>query len=466
MLTRRELLGSSMFAGLAFSSSSEGAAQGRAPEVRRAPGGYIPVHTPNGWTLPNTVVDGVKIFHLVTEPIARHEFASGLVCSVWGFNGSSPGPTIEAIEGDRVRILVTNRLPEPTTVHWHGMEFVPPGMDGPAGLNQPAIPIGETFAYEFTLKRPGTFMYHSHFDEMVQIGMGMMGMFIVHPRHEREQVDRDFAIMLMEWAVPIGTARSNPFEMTEFNVFTMNGKVFPATEPMVVERGERVRIRFGNLSVRDHHPIHFHGVRFWLTATDGGRVPKSARCPETTVLVPVGTTRDIEMVPDNPGDWVVHCHMTHHFMNQMGHGFTNTLGARVADLDERIRKHIPGYMTMGENGLGEMGEMIERHMSVPRNSIPMLGMRGPFGFIDMGGMTTILKVRECVTEDPPYEGGWYAHPPGTIAHLATPEQLRGIDLDAPPRKPVSGPAEGPPPGASERPGDELHGGHSPFGAVE
>ena len=100
---------------------------------------------------------------------------------LWGYNGQSPGPTIEAVEGDKVRIFVTNRLPEHTTVHWHGM-LLPNGMDGVGGLTQPHIKPGKTFVYEFELKHSGTFMYHPHSDEMVQMAMGMMGMFVVHPR--------------------------------------------------------------------------------------------------------------------------------------------------------------------------------------------------------------------------------------------------------------------------------------------
>lgn len=459
MLTRRGLLSSSVAAGAVLAARRSGAVEDRPGAPARAPEGYLPVVTPNGWTLPYTVRDDVKVFHLVAERIPHHEFAPGLSAEVWGYNGGSIGPTLEAVEGDRVRIFVTNRLPEPTTVHWHGME-IPSGMDGPAGLNQPAIPVGETFVYELTLKRAGTFMYHSHFDEMVQINLGMMGFFIVHPRRPRRRVDRDFALMLMEWAVPMGASRPNPFEMTEFNVFTMNSKAFPGTDPLVVGLHERVRIRFGNLSAVDHHPIHFHGLRFFVTGTDGGEIAESARWPETTVLVPVGTTRDIELVADNPGDWAVHCHMTHHFMNQMGHGFTNTTGARVSDLDARIRRLIPGYMTMGEDGLGGMGEMLERHMPVPGNSIPMKGTPGPFGFIDMGGMTTILKVRAGLEATSPQDVGWYEHPPGTVSRTADAATLRthGVDVHAPPRRPGARPEWKAPPRPVDEPGDH-HGDH-------
>src|SRR5215472_1708804 len=264
----------------------------------RAAEGYMPVVTPNGATLPWTNDGGVKVFRLVAEPVKR-EFAPGMVVDCWGYNGMSPGPTIEAVEGDRVRIYVTNKLPERTSVHWHGV-LLPNGMDGVAGLNQPHIEPGETYVYELTLRQSGTLMYHPHSDEMVQMALGMMGFFIMHPRApEQPRVDRDFAIMLHEWFVAPGTSRPNPAIMTDFNLFTFNSRVWPGTAPLVVKRGERVRVRLANLSM-DSHPIHLHGYRFEMTGTDGGRVPPSARLPETTVNVPVGATRDVEFVADEP----------------------------------------------------------------------------------------------------------------------------------------------------------------------
>jgi manganese oxidase len=367
------------------------------------------VTAPNGATLPWRRDGDVKVFELVAEPIA-HEIAPGLTIDAWGYNGRTPGPLIEVVEGDRVRFLVTNRLPEPTSVHWHGL-FVPNGMDGVAGLTQRRIEPGETFRYEFTVRQHGTFMYHPHFDEMVQMGMGLMGMFVAHPRTPAgPPADRDFAILLSEWAVKPGTSRPDVSEMTEFNVLTMNSKAYPATAPLVVRQGSRVRVRLGNLSATDHHPIHLHGHAFRVVATDGGEIPEAGRWPESTVLVPVGTTRTIEFVADAPGDWPFHCHMTHHIMNQMGHGLPNMMGVAPGDTDARIRSLLPDYMAMGHGGMGEMADM---HMPGPKNSIAMRGAKGPFGTIDMGGMFTIVKVREGLTsyDDP----GWYAHPEGTVA---------------------------------------------------
>jgi manganese oxidase len=312
-------------------------------------------------------------------------------------------------------------------VHWHGV-VVPNGMDGVAGLTQRYIQVGETFAYEFTLRRAGTFMYHPHFDEMTQIGLGLSGMFVVHPRVAHgPRVDRDFAVLTHEWRLPVGARRPDPTEMTDFNVLTFNSKVFPATAPWLVGRGERVRIRFGNLSAMDHHPIHFHGLSFKVTGTDGGDVPESAQLPETTVLIPVGTTRTLEFVPEESGDWAVHCHMTHHTMTQMGHGLPLMLGTNTHALDQQMRGLVPHFMSMGQKGMGDMGDM---GMPVPPNSLPMRGGPGPFGTIDMGGMFTVLKVRDDPDHADP--NGWYTHPAGTVAGLAdaTRMQADGIDANA------------------------------------
>jgi manganese oxidase len=375
---------------------------------------YTPVVQLNGWTLPFEQKGDVKIFHLVAGPV-KHTIAPGLEIEAWGYNGSTPGPLIECVEGDKLRIYVTNKLKEPTTVHWHGV-LLPNGMDGVAGLSQQAIGPGETFKYEFPMRKPGTFMYHPHFDEMVQIALGMVGMIVVHPRKRDPRRLRDYSLMSHEWKVPIGQRRPDPMEMTDFNVLTFNSKSFPATEPLVAEVGDVVRIRLGNLGPMSHHPIHLHGYAFEVVETDGGQISKSARWPETTVIVPVGSTRVLEFVANTPGDWAMHCHMTHHVMNQMGHDAPNLIGADVRGLDARVGRVVPGYMTMGQNGMGDMMAMEQ-----PKNSISMQGGDGPHGYIDMGGMFTILKVRKKLAGDT--DPGWYDNPPGTLALKATADEL-------------------------------------------
>ena len=390
---------------------------------------YLPVVVPNGAALPFKVVDGVKVFHLVAGEV-DHAFDPGLRAKCWGFNGRVNSTVFEAVEGERVRIYVTNRLPVAASIHWHGL-YLPNGMDGVGGLTQPYIKAGETARYEWTLRQYGTFMFHSHHDEMTQMGMGLIGMFVVHPRNPSPEyrVDRDFSLMISEWSVKAGTSRPNVLEPSDFNVLTINGKVFPSTAPLICKTGQKVRLRLGNLGATDHHPMHIHGYHFRITATDGEDIPLSAQWPETTVLVAVGQTRNVEFIADAPGDWAFHCHMTHHVMNQMGHDFPNMIGVNPKALDEKIRPLLPAYMTHGHTGM-DMGKMAEV-MPYPVNTISMKGATGPFGdYISMGGLFTIIKVRDRLTsydEDP----GWYEHPTGTVALRATDADLArdGIDVN-------------------------------------
>ena len=419
MITRRQALktGAALLAGGAVSaalreaSAAEKAAAATKPPIPAPQGqSYTPVVTLNGSSLPSKMDNGVKVFHLIAEPVKR-EFAPGMVVNCWGYNGSTPGPTIEAVEGDRVRILVTNRLPEHTTIHWHGI-FLPNGMDGVGGLTQPHIKPGETYVYEFTLRQHGTFMYHPHADEMLQAAMGMMGMFIIHPRAPRAPaVDRDFCFMLHAWDIEPGTFIAKPATMTEFNLWSFNSRVFPGIDPLVVRKGDRVRIRVANMSMHDH-PIHIHGYTYTVTETEGGQVPKTAQFPEATVNVAVGAIRVMEFVADEPGDWALHCHKSHHTMNAMGHLVPNMLGVKQDDLDARIRALVPGYMSMGQDGMADMAQM---QMPLPENTLPMMPGEGPFGPLEMGGMFTVIKVREDLAYNDYSDPGWYEQPAGTIA---------------------------------------------------
>lgn len=282
----------------------------RPPQLAGA--GRLPVDTPDLPKLPWEMENGVKVFHLVAEPV-KQEFLPGRVFDVWGYNGSMPGPTIEVNQGDRVRLIVDNHLPEATSVHWHGFE-IPVDMDGVPGLTQDPIPPGGRFVYEFTLHQHGTFFYHSHMP--MQEMLGMIGLFIMHPKEPyRPRVDKDFGLIFQEWAILPNNTVPNTLSM-EFNWLTINGKAGPATTPLLVQLGERVRIRLVNLSMT-HHPIHLHGNTFYVTGTEGGRVPEAAWTPANTVIVGVAQARDVEFDAKYPGDWMLHCHLPHHMMNQM-----------------------------------------------------------------------------------------------------------------------------------------------------
>ncbi len=429
MVSRRQFLGGSAAAmlGAAMVSRAGAAALPEAPlqqsptmQPPLAPSNgrpYQPVATLNGWTLPWRMRNGWKEFHLVAEPVER-EMAPGMTAHLWGYNGQSPGPTIECVEGDRVRIFVTNKLPEHTTVHWHGV-ILPAGMDGVGGLSQPHIPPGKTFVYEFEMKHAGTYMYHPHSDEMVQMAMGMMGFIVVHPRDSRRmRVDRDFVFLIASYAIDPGTYTPRVAEMTDFNMWTWNSRVFPGIDTLPVRLGDRVRIRVGNLTMTNH-PIHLHGHRFEVTGTDGGWVPPSARWPEVTTDVAVGQMRAIEFIADNPGDWAFHCHKAHHTMNAMGHDMPTMIGVPQKDLASRMSALVPDYMAMGESGMADMGAM---KMPLPENTLPMMSGQGPFGPIEMGGMFTTLKVREGLAANDYRDPGWYRHPKGTVAFEYTEAQ--------------------------------------------
>jgi FtsP/CotA-like multicopper oxidase with cupredoxin domain len=390
---------------------------------------YNPVVTLNGWTLPWRMKDGVKEFHLVAEPVVR-EIAPGMKANLWGYNGQSPGPTIEVVEGDRVRIFVTNKLPEHTSIHWHG-QILPNGMDGVTGLNQPGIEPGKTFMYEFVGRHAGTFMYHPHADEMTQMAMGMMGFWITHPKNPAHHaVDRDFVFLLNSYDIEPGAYTPKVNTMLDFNLWTFNSRAFPGIDPMVVRRGDKVRIRAGNLTMTNH-PIHLHGHRFEVSCTDGGWVQPSARWPEVTTDIAVGQMRAIEFVADNPGDWAFHCHKSHHTMNAMGHSVPTLIGVDHRDVAKKINALVPDYMVMGDKG-GSMGGM---EMPLPENTLPMMTGDGPFGGIEMGGMFTVLKVREGQARNDYKDPGWYKHPPGTVARAWTgdaPVAARSPQRAAPP----------------------------------
>ena len=293
------------------------------------------VHTLNVPPLGYEMDGDVKVFTIIAQPVKRfltegrmpdesiikaaNRFVGGMhhmnlpkEVRLWGYNGSMPGPTIEVTQGDRVRIIMKNELPEPTSIHWHGLE-VPNEMDGAGGVTQPPTPPGTDFIYEFTVHQVGTFMYHTGFNMMKQDGMGLGGFFVIHPRKPKHKINRDFAIMLQAFALEPGNDRPNLVTM-DFNWFTFNGKVAPDIEVITVRQGGRVRIRLGNLTMSSH-PIHIHGHTWKVVGTEGGPIPEAAQWPGNTINVPPGTTRDVEFIASNPGVWRLHCHKLHHIIN-------------------------------------------------------------------------------------------------------------------------------------------------------
>lgn len=376
------------------------------PGLRGAGEPPVPITAPDLTKLFWEMKNGVKEFHLHCKH-TRREFLPDMWFDVWGFNDSMPGPTIEAVEGDRVRIVVHNELPESTSLHWHGLE-VPIRMDGVHGLTQEPIKPGTTFVYEFELHQNGTFFYHSH--GPMQEGMGMAGLFIIHPRSAYQPVvDHDFALMVQEWAILPQSTIPNTMSM-EFNFFTINGRSAPYVTPLLVRLGSRVRIRFVNMSAIDHHPMHLHGHTFWITGTEGGRVPETAWLPGNNVLVGVAQARDVEFIANNPGDWMIHCHMFHHMMNHMasmvgpmahgGHGMpaggdmANGLGmiTRGPALSQEHGPHMGrglGEQT-GNDRAARNGPMIGARDLDPRYLVPGY----PQDMMDMHGMHTEADLKK------------------------------------------------------------------------
>ena len=265
--------------------------------------------------------NGVKEFTLSAEAI-NWEFAKGKTLVAWGYNGQIPGPEIRVTEGDKVKIVFTNKLPKATTVHWHGID-VPNDQDGVPGVTQKAIKPGETYTYEFTAKPAGTRFYHTHggaamVDEAEQLDMGLSGAFIIEPKNYAvSKPDREYTLLLDEWDTNgmsnmMGGSKMGSMAAMAYNVFTLNGRAFPDTEPLKVKEGERVRIRMINGGTSTIHPMHLHGHQFKVVAVDGNPVPEAAQLTRNTQPIHPGETYDIEFIANNPGTWLFHCHELHH----------------------------------------------------------------------------------------------------------------------------------------------------------
>ncbi len=269
--------------------------------------------------------EGVKEFQLSTDEI-RWEYAKGKFVHAWSYNSQISGPEIRVTEGDKIRIIVKNNLPVATSIHWHGVH-VENKADGVPGLTQNAIKPKETFIYEFTAKNAGTHFYHahgsSHTDAVVQMNMGLSGAFIIEPKNPMKY-DREYIYMLDEWAIASDSANQiletleqgehihNTNKQLNYNVFTINGRIFPDIEPLKVKEGEKILIRLINAGTQEIHPMHTHGHSFRVVAVDGNPIPKDAQLTRDNLPVLPGERYDIELVANNPGVWLFHCHHVHH----------------------------------------------------------------------------------------------------------------------------------------------------------
>ena len=368
------------------------------PGLRKSGLPPVPVTTVDGSDLPWKMVNGVKEYDLIVEPVVR-EFLPGNPMHLWGYNGSMPGPTIQAFQGDRVRINVHNRLPEVTTVHWHGLEL-PNRYDGIPGVTQPPIKPGETFVYEFDLHQSGTFFYHPH--TTMPEAFGMVGFFIIHPKIAYDPpVDRDFVLVFQNFHIPPNGNIPDSWSM-DWNWQTINGRSGPFTTPLVCKHGERVRIRIMDFAPIQHHPVHLHGHTFWITGHEGNRLPESAWVARNNALIGVAQATDMEFIAFNPGDWMFHCHMVHHMMNHM----VKQVGPRIrhsgpsvedfmaspenrprvqlASDDPRFR--VPGYPQMMQNMYMSKDAMMRIH-----NRREVRGMRAEWAS-GVKGLMTVVRV--------------------------------------------------------------------------
>ena len=293
-----------------------------------------------------------KEFTLVAKP-SKWLLSSEVVVDAYTFNGQVPGPTIRVTEGDQVKITMQNQLPEPTSIHWHGLH-VPFDQDGASPLNQEPIQPGEVYTYEFMASHAGTFMYHPHVlgNDAEQIDKGLYGVFIIDLQGSQPHFDREYTMMLNGWRVPQmirngghmgGEMPEDQMDMMDYNTWSINGKLYPETEPLRVKEGEHIRVRLINLS-NMNHPMHLHGHDFRVIAIDGEPVANPQRM--NTVSVHPGQTLDVEFLADNPGVWVFHCHELHHAAGGMM--TTVVYDGFNADL-EAIPGHQNGGMPMKEN---------------------------------------------------------------------------------------------------------------------
>lgn len=295
----------------------------------------VRVTAPDLSVLQGKLVNGVREFHL-RATTARRELLPGIWMDAYGYNDLFPGPVLEMNQGERVRIVFRNELPEETTLHSHGLEL-PVSMDGIPAVTQNYVKPGETFVYEYDVHQEGSMFLHPHV--AMQEAIGMVTPFVVHPATaHKPAVDRDFVLVAQQFSILPNATIPNSNAM-DWNFLTINGRCGPYTTPLVCKLGERVRIRFINFSTLHQHPMHLHGHTFWVTGTEAGRIPDSAWIPSNNVVVGVAQSRDVEFIANNPGDWVLHCHMFHHMMNHM----VTQVGPIIRQKKDDPGFRVPGY---------------------------------------------------------------------------------------------------------------------------
>lgn len=265
--------------------------------------------TTNGQTVKPTVLTGKEI--KLTASVSNQEIAPGKTLPVWTFNNSVPGPQIRVKQGDTVKINLKNQLPEPVTIHWHGVP-VPNAMDGIPGVTQNAVQPGQSFTYEFKADVPGTYWYHSHQDSVNQLDRGLYGSFVVEGKNE-EKVDCDYTLMLDEWMSSGEMSGMNHstmnmgHDMSMYDLYTINGKSGSLVDQLPVKQGDRVRIRLINAGYLSHQ-IHLHGHEFKVIATDGQPINNPDILKDNVISIAAGERYDIEFVANNPGKWLIEDH--------------------------------------------------------------------------------------------------------------------------------------------------------------
>ncbi|MCP9234086.1 multicopper oxidase domain-containing protein [Mesorhizobium sp. LMG 17147] len=266
--------------------------------------------------LPFRMENGIKVFDL-RPSVVRWQILPDVAVDAYAYNGQIPGPRIHIRQGDRVRINVTNGLPEETTVHWHGL-ILPNQMDGPAEITQAPIEPGQSYSYEFTATQHGTYFYHPHTKPDPTQALGLYGALIIDPANPADEVaaDHDYVIELQEWLVREGlTYPSMPMDGGMPNFFTINGKAYPSTETIPMKVGETLKVRFIGTNNGFIHPMHIHGGPFEVVARDGETIAASGRFLADTVNVGPGQRYDVIWKAQRPGKWLIHCHIPHHTTN-------------------------------------------------------------------------------------------------------------------------------------------------------